>query len=137
MVHKAIIQSGGFHAGTAEQATAFTLQLLDFLGIDKDNIERLYDYTAAELIQAQRDINKTRTVGTYFDCPLVMDGRVIKYDPFDERKLRVCQEHSSDYGYDKVDAILSRFSILKYLTEYGGAARRIMSLVMTQLRPTK
>jgi para-nitrobenzyl esterase len=108
MVHKAIIQSGGFHAGNAAEATAFTLQLLDFLGIEKNHLEKLYNYSAAELIQAQRDINKTRTVDTYFVCPLVQDGRVIKYDPFDGAE-------GSEYvkniplitGYDKDDAVLS------------------------------
>jgi para-nitrobenzyl esterase len=84
------------------------MQLLDFLSIDKDHIEKLYDYTAAELIQAQRDINKTRTVGTYFVCPLVLDGRVIKYDPFDGAEG---SEYAKNIplitGYDKDDAVLS------------------------------
>lgn len=108
MVHKAIIQSGGFHAGSAEEATKFTLQLLDHLGIGKDHIEKLYDYSAAELIQAQRDINKTRTIDTYFVCPLVMDGRVIRYDPFDGAEgSAYCRDIPLITGYDKDDAVLS------------------------------
>ncbi|NLN44947.1 MAG: carboxylesterase/lipase family protein [Clostridiaceae bacterium] len=108
MVHKAIIQSGGFHAGPPAEATKFTLQLLDFLGIDKDHLEKLYEYSAADLIQAQRDINKTRTVDTYFVCPLVMDGRVIRYDPFDGAEgSEYCRNIPLITGYDKDDAILS------------------------------
>jgi len=108
MVHKAIIQSGGFHAGPPEEATRFTLQLLDYLGIDKDHIVKLYEYSAADLIQAQRDINKTRTVDSYFVCPLVMDGRVIRYDPFDGAEgSGYCRNIPLITGYCKDDAILS------------------------------
>ena len=107
-VHKAIIQSGGFRAGTAEEASAMTKQFLDFLGIDKTNLDKLYDYTPAQLIQAQRDINKTRTVGTYFVCPLVMDGRVIKYDPFDGAEgSRFCKDVALITGYDRDDSVLT------------------------------
>jgi len=106
-VHKAIIQSGGFHAGPAEEASAMTKQFLDFLGIDKTNIDKLYDYSPAELIAAQRAINATRTTGTYFACPLVMDGRVLKYDPFDGVEgSDFCKDVTLITGYDKDDSVL-------------------------------
>ena len=60
-----------------------TMDISRILGIDRTNIDKLYDYSPADLIRAQREINKTRTVGTYFVCPVVNDGKVIKYDPFD------------------------------------------------------
>jgi len=108
MVHKAIIQSGGFHAATPEEATAQTLDFLNFLGIDRNNVDKLYEYTAAELIQAQREINKSRTLGTYFVCPVVKDGRVVRYDPFDGAEG---SEYVKDIplitGYTKDDAILT------------------------------
>jgi len=84
-----------------------TKQFLDFLGIDKTNIDKLYEYTPAELIQAQRDINKTRTVGTYFVCPVVGDGRVVKYDPFDGAEgSEFAKDIALITGYDKDDSVL-------------------------------
>lgn len=83
VVKKAVIQSGGFGCGSPEQGTAMAKQLLDHLGIPYDEPEKLLDYTAEDLIAASRAINKTRTVGTYFVCNPVMDGKVIAYDPFD------------------------------------------------------
>ena len=107
-VHKAIIQSGGFRGATPEEGAAMTKQFLDFLGIDKTNIDKLWDYTPQELIKKQREINATRTVGTYFVCPVVMDGRVVKYDPFDGAEgSEFCKDITLITGYDKDDAVLT------------------------------
>ncbi len=107
-VHKAIIQSGGFRAAPVEEGREMTRQFLEFLGIDRTNIDKLYDYSPAELIQAQRDINKTRTVGTYFVCPVVNDGRVIRYDPFDGAEgSAFCKDVALITGYDKDDSVLT------------------------------
>ena len=107
-VHKAIIQSGGFRGATPEEGAAMTKQFLDFLGIDKTNIDKLWDYTPQELIKKQREINATRTVGTYFVCPVVMDGRVVKYDPFDGAEgSEFCKDITLITGYDKDDSVLT------------------------------
>ena len=107
-VHRAIIQSGGFHAASVEEGRAMTKQFLDFLGIDRTNIDKLYEYSPADLIKAQREINKTRTVGTYFVCPVVNDGRVIKYDPFDGAEgSAFCKDITLITGYDRDDSVLT------------------------------
>ncbi len=106
-VQRGIIQSGGFGTSSIEEGIAMTKQFLDFLGVDKNNVDKLFDYTPAELIQAQRDINKTRTVGTYFVCPVVKDGRVVKYDPFDGAEgSEFCKDITLITGYDKDDSVL-------------------------------
>jgi len=82
-VHKAIIQSGGSGYASVEAGVESARDLLNFMGISEDNVEELLKYSAAELIQATRDLNKTRTVGTYFRSPIILDGEVIKYNAFD------------------------------------------------------
>ena len=107
-VHRAIIQSGGFRAASIEEGRAMTQQFLDFLGIDGSNYEKLYEYSPADLIRAQREINKTRTVGTYFVCPVVNDGRVVKYDPFDGAEgSAYCRDVTLITGYDRDDSVLT------------------------------
>ncbi|MBQ3411917.1 MAG: carboxylesterase/lipase family protein [Oscillospiraceae bacterium] len=107
-VHKAIIQSGGFGGlVTKEKGAEVAKQLLDHLGIAPENAKELLKYSAEELIEATREINRTRTNGNYFVCPLIKDGEVIKYDPFDGAEG---SEYSKDVilmsGYTRDDAKL-------------------------------
>lgn len=108
LFHKAIIQSGSFMANPTEDGTEQAQQLLDYLKIDRDNLEKLQEIPPEDLIKAQREINKTRTVGTYFQCPVIKDGEIIKYDPFDGAEG---SELSKDIilisGYTKDDRRLS------------------------------
>ena len=84
LVHKAIIQSGGMGPLASVQSGAdMAGQLLDHLGISRDNVGALLDYSAEELIEATREINRTRREGNYFMCSPIKDGQVLCYDPFD------------------------------------------------------
>ena len=83
LFQKAIIQSGAFNADPPEVGIDSVHQLLDFLKIDEDHLDELQKIPPEDLIQASRTINKTRTLGTYFETPIIMDGKVICYTPDD------------------------------------------------------
>ncbi|MEA4938571.1 MAG: carboxylesterase family protein [Christensenella sp.] len=83
LFHKAIIQSGGFQLFPVEDAIEATRQFLEFLHIDSDHLDDLQSIPAPELVAAMREINKTRTRGTYLRFPIIGDDKVIKYNPFD------------------------------------------------------
>ncbi len=85
----------------------YAKQLLDFLNIDTDNVDELLKIPPEDLIEASREINRSRTLGTYFQSPVINDGEVIKYDPFDgaegsemSKNIRLIS------GYTKDDAML-------------------------------
>ena len=121
LFHKAIIQSGGFNASPPEVGTMYAQQLLDYLKIDKDHLEDLQDIPPEDLIQASREINKTRTVGTYFQTPVINDGEILKYDPFDGAEgSEFCKDIILITGYTKDDRRLSALfepSIFTYTHE--------------------
>ncbi|NLL33679.1 MAG: carboxylesterase/lipase family protein [Clostridiales bacterium] len=107
LFQKAIIQSGGHMASPPEDGTMYAKQLLDFLNIDTDNVDELLKIPPEDLIEASREINRSRTLGTYFQSPVINDGEVIKYDPFDgaegsemSKNIRLIS------GYTKDDAML-------------------------------
>ena len=83
LFHKAIIQSGGYRYVQPEVAKDYAKQLLDFLGIDEDHLDELQKISAEGLIEASRAMNRQRTLGTYFQTPVVLDGKYICYDTFD------------------------------------------------------
>ena len=107
LFQKAIVQSGGFQAEPEENAKAITKEFLEYLGIGKENIDDIQKIPAEDLIKAIREINKTRTLGTYMMNSSVVDGKVIVYDPFDGAEG---SEFSKDIilinGYTKDDACL-------------------------------
>ena len=84
LFQKAIVQSGGFMATSDPDMCAnMTKEYMDFLGIDADHVDDLQKLPPEALMKAIRDINKTRTLGTYMAFPSVVDGKHIVYDPFD------------------------------------------------------
>jgi len=83
LFQKAIIQSGGFLATDPKVGADMTKEFMDFLGIDADHVDDLQKLPPEALIQAIRDINKTRTLGTYMAFPSVLDGKHFKYNAFD------------------------------------------------------
>ncbi len=130
VVNKAVIQSGGFSGGTPEDGTEMAKQLLDHLGIAYDNVDELLKYKPEELIAATREINKTRTNGTYFICNPILDGKVIAYDPFDGAEG---SEFTKDIivmtGYTRDDAKLQALfnpPVFKYT--FGELAEKFMAL---------
>ena len=108
-VNKAIIQSGGFgHLATPEQGAEMAKQLLDHLEIPTDRAEEILKVPAERLIEASREINRTRTDGNYFVCPLIRDGKVIVYDPFDGAEgAEFCKDVILMTGYTRDDGKLS------------------------------
>lgn len=104
---KAIVQSGGFQAEDAKNAKDITKEFLDYLGIDKENIDDLQKIPPEDLIKAIREINKSRTLGTYMMNSSVVDGKHVVYNPFDGAEG---SEYSKDIiminGYTKDDACL-------------------------------
>jgi len=83
LFHKAIVQSGGFQATSPEANIEDTKAFLDYLGITKDNVDELEKIPPEDLIKAMRAINATRKNGNFLNFPVVLDGEVIKYNPFD------------------------------------------------------
>ena len=110
LFQKAIVQSGGFHGAGPEAGIEMTKEYMDFLGIDAEHVDDLQKIPPQDLIKAIRDINKTRTLGTYMAFPSVVDGKHVVYDPFDGG---VGSEFSKDIivinGYTKDDARLQAF----------------------------
>jgi para-nitrobenzyl esterase len=84
LVHKAIVQSGGFRMKSPDDAMKATMEFLAHIGVDKDNLDELQKIPAADLIAALRQINSQRSSKSGFLIfPTVMDGKHIAYDPFD------------------------------------------------------
>ena len=107
LFQKAIVQSGGFQAEDPQNAKDITKEYLEYLGISKENIDDIQKIPAADLIKAIREINKTRTLGTYMMNSSVVDGKHIVYNPYDGAEG---SEYSKDIiminGYTKDDACL-------------------------------
>lgn len=83
LFQKAIIQSGGFQPGTEEDAIKAAKDFFSNMNIAEDDLDALQKIPPEELIAAMRRINKTRDRETYLRFPIVADGKIIKYDPFD------------------------------------------------------
>ncbi|NLA86567.1 MAG: carboxylesterase/lipase family protein [Clostridiales bacterium] len=83
LFHKAIIQSGGFQLSPPEEGIKAAKEFMECLNIDADHLDELQKIPPEDLIAHLRAINKTRTRGTYLRFPIIADGTVIKYDPFD------------------------------------------------------
>lgn len=83
LFHKAIMQSAGYDMVAPEIGTMYAKQMLDFLGIDEEHVDDLLKIPPEGLIEASRNINKTRTLGTYFESPTIWDAETIPYEPFD------------------------------------------------------
>ncbi|MBR3354431.1 MAG: carboxylesterase/lipase family protein [Oscillospiraceae bacterium] len=140
LFHKAIVQSGGFLGATNEKSAAVTKEFLDHLGITKDNIEDLWKYPPEELIRIQREINATRDpseMSNYLIFPSVLDGKFIKYNPFDgaegseyskeiyminggtkddSRLGTLMNQKVFDYTFDDVADFIARFGYTKEQT---------------------
>ena len=83
LFHKAIIQSGGFQVAPNEAGREDTDALLEHLHITEDNLDELEKIEPEKFIRAMREINAERENGNYLNFPVVFDGNVIRYDPFD------------------------------------------------------
>ncbi len=83
LFHKAIIQSGGMRCSKPSESTEQTKAFLEYLNIDVKDIDKLQEIPPEDLIKAQRAINATREEDHYFMPPVIMDGEVFRYDPFD------------------------------------------------------
>jgi len=130
LFHKAIIQSGSFVASPPEEGIMYAKQLLDHLKISTDNVDTLLEIPPEALIEASREINRSRTIGTYFQSPIINDGEVIKYDPFDGAEG---SEMSKDIllisGYTKDDSMLQAlFNPVYFSYTFDELPGRIMSL---------
>lgn len=107
LFHRAIIQSGGFYVATPEEGAKQAKVFLDHLGVDASNLDKLQGYTPQELIQAMRDINATRDPGNYLNFPVVLDGEVVKYNPFDGAEgSEFCKDIPLICCYTKEDSAL-------------------------------
>ena len=83
LFHKAIVQSGGFQPFPVEDGIKAAREFLAYMNIDENDLDALQKIPPEDLIAAMREINKTRGRETYLRFPVVADGRIIKYDPFD------------------------------------------------------
>ena len=134
-VNKAIIQSGGFgHLASPEQGADMAKQLLDHLNIPTDHVDEILKVPAERLIEASREINRTRTDGNYFNCPLIHDGKVIVYDPFDGAEgSEYCKDVTLMTGYTRDDGKLSAlFNPLIFSYTFEELPDRFMDLGYTR-----
>jgi len=129
LVHKAIIQSGGYEAQPVSAGTAMAQQLLDYLKLDKDSVDELLKIPPEEIIRIVREMNATRNLSNFFICPVILDGEVIKYDPFDGAEG---SEYSKDVGlmtgYTKDDSIMwALFTPAMFSYTYEELPEKIMA----------
>ncbi len=112
LFHKAIVQSGGFQATTPDANIDDTKAFLEELKITEDNIDELETIPPEDLIKAMRAVNARRENGNYLNFPVVMDGEVIKYDPFDGAEgSEFCKDIPLIICYTKQDmALLALFN---------------------------
>jgi len=111
LFQKAIIQSGGFRMVEPEVGTKCAKDLLDFMGIAPENVDDLLKIPPEGLIEASRALNRTRTLGTYFESPLIRDGETLVYDPFDGAEGTEVSKHIPLIsGCTKDDAMLTAIS---------------------------
>lgn len=82
LFHKVIIQSGGYRIGTKEAGIRNADAFLQYLGIDKDHLDRLHQIPAEDLLNAMRTINQSRREN-FLMFPTVNDGSIISGGPFD------------------------------------------------------
>ena len=107
LFHKAIIQSGGFQCTDPKIGQKDTDAFLEHLHITKDNIDELEKIPPEDLIKAMREINATRGDGPYLNFPVVFDGKVIAYDPFDGAEgSEYCKDIPLIICYTKQDMAL-------------------------------
>ena len=107
LFHKAIVQSGGFHTEDIEANIEDTNAFLEQLGITEDNIDELEKIPPEDLIKAMRAVNASRENGNYLNFPVVLDGEVIKYNPFDGAEgSEYCKDIPLIICYTKQDMAL-------------------------------
>lgn len=124
---KAIIQSGNFLTKPLSVGIKNAKDLLDFLNIKEDNLDELQNLTAEELIRASRELNKERAFGNYFECPVLFDGEVLKYDPFDGAEgSEYCKDITLINGFTRDDRrIFALFNAAAFSYTYEELPERI------------
>lgn len=83
LVHKAIVQSGGFEFYPAEDGIRAAREFLQALNIDEDHLDELQKIPPEDLIAKYREINADRHSGQFLRFPIINDGKVIAYNPID------------------------------------------------------
>ena len=112
LFHKAIVQSGGFHTVDPQENIDDTNAFLAELGITVENMDLLETIPPEDLIKAMRAVNARRENGNYLNFPVVLDGEVIKYNPFDGAEgSEYCKDIPLIICYTKHDmALLALFN---------------------------
>ena len=134
LFHKAICQSGGFHATPVEAGREDTDAFLAHLGITKDNIELLETIPPEDLIKAMREVNAARENGNYLNFPVTFDGDVIKYNPFDGAEgSEYCKDIPFIICYTREDmALLALFNPEIFDLTYETLPAKLMASGYTQ-----
>ena len=129
LFHKAIVQSGGFQAIDPKFGLMDTEAFLGHLGIGKDNLELLETIPPEDLIKAMREVNATRENGDYLNFPVVFDGDVIRYDPFDGAEgSEYCKDIPLIICYTREDmALLALFNPEIFETTWETLPARLAS----------
>ncbi len=107
LFHKAIVQSGGFQTTDPKYGYVDTDAFLEHIGVTKDNIDLLSKMQPADFIRGMREVNAQRKNGNYLNFPVVFDGEVIKYNPFDGAEgSEFCKDIHLIICYTKQDMAL-------------------------------